>query len=171
MPRFTLNWMKNSFTYQVAKILNSLEPGLKNLSKFAKSIINKSFQFHFLTCLFYQFYSYSYVVLIHIILSIFYILSLLFIARTYFERALISSLDVAWIRWLLDCLIDSFILNLPEVNSFGLRCNSDKPACVWISFCRSEIWYILYQSAFRMKKKKRRFLQTDFRSEVLEIQF
>ena len=45
MPRFNLNWMKNSFTYQVAKIWNSLEPDLRkgNLSKFAKSIKNKSF--------------------------------------------------------------------------------------------------------------------------------
>ena len=36
MPRFNLNWMKNSFTYQVAKFWNSLAPDLRkgNLSKF-----------------------------------------------------------------------------------------------------------------------------------------
>ena len=45
MPRFNLNWMKNSFTCQVAKFWNSLAPDLRkgNLSKFAKSIKKKSF--------------------------------------------------------------------------------------------------------------------------------
>ena len=44
-PRFNVNWMKNSFTYQVAKFWNSLAPDLRkgNLSKFVKSIKNKSF--------------------------------------------------------------------------------------------------------------------------------
>ena len=39
--------------YQVAKIWNSLEPDLRkeNLSKFAKSIENKSFYFHFQSCI------------------------------------------------------------------------------------------------------------------------
>ena len=45
MPRFNLTWMKNSFTYQVNKIWNSLELNVKkgNLSKFATLIENKSF--------------------------------------------------------------------------------------------------------------------------------
>ena len=49
MPRLNLNWMKNSLTYQAAKIWNSLEPEVRkwNLFKFATSIKNKSFQFHF----------------------------------------------------------------------------------------------------------------------------
>ena len=53
MPRFNLNWMKNSFTYQVAKFWNSLAPDLRkgNPSKFAKSIKNKSFEFHFYSCI------------------------------------------------------------------------------------------------------------------------
>ena len=45
MPRFNLNWMKNSFTYQAAKNWNSLESDVskENLSKFEMSIESKSF--------------------------------------------------------------------------------------------------------------------------------
>ena len=47
--RFNLNCMKNSFTYQAAKIWNSLESDVRkeNLFKFAMSIKSKSFKFHF----------------------------------------------------------------------------------------------------------------------------
>ena len=46
MPRFNLNWMKNSLTYQAAKIWNSFEPEVRKwnlIFKFATSINNKSF--------------------------------------------------------------------------------------------------------------------------------
>ena len=45
IPRFNLKWMKNSFTYQAAKIWNSLESDVRKetLSKFAISIKSKSF--------------------------------------------------------------------------------------------------------------------------------
>ena len=45
LPKFGLNWLKNSFTYKVAKVWNSLKPELRqeNLSKFMKTITECKF--------------------------------------------------------------------------------------------------------------------------------